>query len=123
MVGAEAHFRMYAPGRYFKFDRGEVRRQRRYFFDGLVGSTWGLLALISCDGYVPLRKNDEERNLLFFRRLVEDWEIILNERHLFERKESAEFFGKYFWCGAESMLLPAVFEAGVPGGHGCNPPY
>ncbi|MEL7399666.1 MAG: hypothetical protein AAFN68_03730 [Pseudomonadota bacterium] len=116
-VGAQAHFRAYAPSRYFKWTLGTQEvgaMEDKLFFDGLVESTWGLLCLLPVGGYIPTPKMDRGRNLRFFERLYEDWDILLNERHLFEHQRFGQGTGTYFWNEAYTRLFPSLAKSGVP---------
>ncbi|MEM1000256.1 MAG: hypothetical protein AAGN35_24600 [Bacteroidota bacterium] len=115
-VGAQPHVRVYSLYRYFKWSRGtdHFRPERKLFFDGLVESTWGLLCLLPVGSYIPTPEMDRGRCLRFFERLYEDWDILLNERHLFEHVWFRERTGTYFWNEAYTKLFPSLASAGVP---------
>lgn len=115
-IGAQKHLRAYAPARYFKWTlgTGELRGERNIFFDGLVESTWGLLCLLPQQSYIPTPEMDRGRCLRFFERLVEDWDLILAEKHLFEKDTMGGFWPKYFWKGGNTRLFPRMWNAGVP---------
>ncbi|MEM1001002.1 MAG: hypothetical protein AAGN35_28365 [Bacteroidota bacterium] len=116
-IGLESNFRVYSPNRYFPYSRGTDKYlpERRMFFDGLVETTWGLLCLLPKTSYIPIPKMDRGRNLRFFERLHEDWELLLNERHLFEHIWQGRKTGTYFWHNTYTQLFPALYKAGVPG--------
>ena len=73
MEGGKRKMRFYAPGRYFKFSLGKETffDENRLFFDGLVDSHWGLLALITETGLVPNFAMFPDGVLPFYKRLVE----------------------------------------------------
>ncbi|MEM6268499.1 MAG: hypothetical protein AAF998_03635 [Bacteroidota bacterium] len=116
-VGAQPHFRTYAPSRYFKWTLGTEEvgaMEDKLFFDGLVESTWGLLCLLPVGSYIPTPKMDRGRCLRFFERLYEDWDVLLNERHLFENVWFGERTGTYFWNEPHTSLFPSLADSGVP---------
>ncbi|MEM1000444.1 MAG: hypothetical protein AAGN35_25555 [Bacteroidota bacterium] len=116
-IGLETNFRVYSPSRYFKRTLGKPeigRKEDRLFFDSLVESTWGLLCLLPTGSYIPTLETDPGRCLHFFERLHEDWELLLNERHLFEYVWFGKKTGTYFWNRAYTSLFPSLHEAGVP---------
>ncbi|MEM6273324.1 MAG: hypothetical protein AAF998_28205, partial [Bacteroidota bacterium] len=116
-IGLETNFRVYSPSRYFERTRGKPeigKKDDRLFFDGLIETTWGLLCLLPKTSYIPIPKMDWGRNLRFFERLHEDWELLLNERHLFEHIWQGRKTGTYFWHNTYTQLFPALYDAGVP---------
>ncbi len=115
-IGGTKCFRAYGPFRYFPFDLSRDRTQfwaeNNLLFDNLVGQPWGLLALLGIEGYVPRMEFDEVRSRLFFESLVENWEIFLEERHLFEQEDWQSPTPVYFWNGAHNRLWNALRDCG-----------
>ncbi|MEM6267864.1 MAG: hypothetical protein AAF998_00435 [Bacteroidota bacterium] len=115
-IGMQNHFRVYSPARYFKFacDMEPFQEELKLFYDGLVESTWGLLCLLPYGSYIPSLEVDRDRCVRFFERLNEDWDLFLDERHLFEHVRFSERTGTYFWNETYTKLFPALVRAGVP---------
>ena len=57
---------------------------------------------------------DPQRCRYFFRRLFDDWELILEESHLFVDESPGVFSGKYIWNNGSSGLYSWMQNGGVP---------
>ncbi|MEM6270679.1 MAG: hypothetical protein AAF998_14655 [Bacteroidota bacterium] len=117
-VGSVKAFRVYSPSRYFKSsllaEDSIYFGEKNLLFDSMVESSWGLLCLLTVGSYIPTIKMDRGRTIRFFERFLEDFEIFLGEKHLFEAEGIAANYGKYFWRGIGTQLWSAMVGAGVP---------
>lgn len=115
-LGAKSYFRLYSFSRYSKEDLGSKNylAQRRVFFDGLVNSPWGVLALLCRSAFVPPINQDAARAKLFFRNLVQFWDTFIAEKALFYDENGSFNAGSYFWKNSDTQLWPLMYKAGVP---------
>ena len=120
LARGERHFRVYAITDsltsldYFQFDGPDFPGRINLLFDSLVDSPWGILALLSKSCILPQFQIDTQRKIIFFSRLLEFWELFLDEKEMFEVPGYHQAHGLAFWNTSFTKLFPAMISSGVP---------